>query len=70
MLQFHTVRTLHAVNLYNDTVVGFCFPMAPLQCTEKNFLLYMEGEPGLFKVTIQKWYRAFRFCNSLGMLDV
>ena len=42
MLQFHTVRTLHAVNLYNDTVVGFCFPMAPLQCTE-NFFFVVHG---------------------------
>ena len=69
MLQFYTVRTLHAVNLYNDTVVGFCFPMAPLQCTE-NIFSHMGGEPEPFKVSIQKWNRAFRFYNSLGMLDV
>ena len=64
MFQFYTVRTLHAVNLYNDTVVGFCFPMAPLQCTEKYFS-HMGGEPELFELSIQKWYRAFKFYNSL-----
>ena len=58
IFQLHTVRTLHTVNLYNDIVVGFWFPMFLVSLGSTH----TRGKVFFFVQGVARW-RIFNLTN-------